>query len=151
MIYYNMKYIIYKIQIKDYIYIGSTQNFTIRKSRHKQTCNAGKDMLVYNTIRDNGGWDCCTMVPVKEIEVESKIQARILEEELRIEYDAQMNTNRAYQSVEERKEQKKKWADENKDYFTQRERTKERIEYNRQRYLAKKVKKAESPEIKVET
>jgi predicted GIY-YIG superfamily endonuclease len=51
MIYYNMKYIIYKIQIKDYIYIGSTQNFTVRKNKHKKNCNNEKEQrhncLVY--------------------------------------------------------------------------------------------------------
>lgn len=97
-----MKFIIYKIQINDYIYIGSTQNFTIRKAAHKKDCNnitrKNGNLLVYRTIRDNGGWDCCTMVPIKEVDVETKTQARILEEEVRVEYNAQMNMIRAYRS-----------------------------------------------------
>ncbi len=113
MIYYNMKYIIYKIQINDYIYIGSTQNFTLRKADHKRNCNNGKDVLVYNTIRENGGWQNCTMVPVREVEVETKLQARVIEEEERIKYNAQMNTNRAYLSEEQNLAYRRDWREAN--------------------------------------
>lgn len=159
-----MKYIIYKIQIKDYIYIGSTQNFTIRKARHKTCCNNGNDTLVYRTIREHGGWDCCSMVPVKEIEVESKTQAHIAEEAVRVEYNAQMNTIRAYRTEEERKEyhrqldqtkERKEYkrqyeqTEERKEYRRHRNQTEEYKEYQKQYRLAKKAKLAESPEIKV--
>jgi len=168
-----MKYIIYKIQIKDYIYIGSTQNFTIRKAQHKSKCINGNEFLVYKTIRENGGWDCCTMVPVKEIEVESKIQARIAEEEVRIEYNAQMNSIRAYITEDERiefnqqrqqtpeyKEYRKEYnkqynqTEKHKQYDRHRKQTPEykeyMKEYSKQYRLAKKAKLVESPEIKVE-
>lgn len=146
-----MKYIIYKIQIKDYIYIGSTQNFTIRKAAHKKNCNNENEQrhncLVYRTIRDNGGWDCCSMVPIKEIEVESKRHAEMVEEATRVEYNAQMNTRRAYQTQEQRK-------DYYTDYHRQCNQTEKRKQYmkdyRRQYYLAKKAKLAESPEIIVE-
>jgi hypothetical protein len=138
-----MKYIIYKIQIKDYIYIGSTQNFTIRKAHHKRDCNYesqhNHNYLLYRTIRENGGWDCCTMIPIKEIDVETKIQAHIAEEEVRVEYNAQMNSRRAHQTVEERKEYNKKL-----------QQTPKYKEYRKQYLLAKKTKLVESPEIKVE-
>ncbi len=169
MIYYNMKYIIYKIQIKDYIYIGSTQRFTQRKAQHKRNCINGNELLVYRTIRDNGGWDCCSIIPVKEIEVESKTQAHIAEEEVRIEYSAQMNSIRAYRSKEQqkqdlkeymqsemRKEQQKIYreTEEYKVYNQQRRQTEKYKEYckeyNKRYYLAKKAKLVESPEIKVE-
>ena len=104
-----MKYIIYKIQINDYIYIGSTKNFAIRKSQHKRRCNNSMDLLVYNTIREHGGWECCTMVPVREVEVETKLQAHIVEEEERVKYNAQMNTNRAYITEEERIAYRRDW------------------------------------------
>lgn len=159
-----MKYIIYKIQIKDYIYIGSTKNFTMRKARHKQYCNSGKDFLVYRTIRENGGWDCCTMVPIKEIEVESKTQAHITEEAVRIEYNAQMNSRRAYQTEEEKKQYNFECRQRPEYKAYKQEYQKERLqrpeykaqmkeymkEYNKQYYLARKAKLADSPEIKVE-
>ena len=106
-----MKYIIYKIEIKDYIYIGSTKNFTQRKAQHKSNCiyesQSNHNCLVYKTIRENGGWNCCTMVPIKEIEVESKTHAHIAEETVRIEYNAQMNTYRAHRKNNELKEDKR--------------------------------------------
>ena len=162
-----MKYIIYKIQIKDFIYIGSTQNFTIRKAAHKRSCiyesQTNHNCLVYRTIRDNGGWDCCTMVPIKEIEVETKTQARIAEEAVRIEYNAQMNMIRAYQTEEELKEYCLQWnrqynqTEERKEYMKQYNKQYQQLdsyknykrEYEKQRYLAKKAKLADSPEIKV--
>lgn len=108
-----MKYIIYKIEIKDYIYIGSTRNFTQRKASHKTSClyesQANHNCLLYKTIRENGGWSCCTMVPVKEIEVESKTQAHIAEEATRIEYNAQMNMVRAHRTEEQKKEDAKQY------------------------------------------
>jgi hypothetical protein len=147
-----MKYIIYKIQIKDYIYIGSTKDFTRRKSRHKRNCINGNEFLVYKTIRENGGWDCCTMVPVKEIEVETKIQAHIAEEEARVEYNAQMNSIRAYRSDSIDKECNRQYAqtEKHKQYQKQYRQTHDSKEYQKQYYLAKKAKLVESPEIKVE-
>ena len=134
-----MKYIIYKIQIKDYIYIGSTSNFTIRKATHKRDCNYesqhNHNYLLYRTIRDNGGWDCCTIVPVKEIEVETKMQAHIAEEEVRLEYNAQMNARRAYRTKEQKTDYKKQY-----------QQTPEYKESRKQYRLAKKAKVAEFPE-----
>ena len=120
-----MKYIIYKIEINDYIYIGSTKNFTQRKAQHKSNCIYGNDLLLYKTIRENGGWNCCTMVPIKEIEVESKTHAHIAEEATRIEYNAQMNTNRAHITEEERKESQKQYqqTDAYKEYQKQYQQT----------------------------
>ena len=142
MIYYNMKYIIYKIQIKDYIYIGSTKNFTIRKASHKRDCNNGKDFLVYNTIRENGGWECCTIVPIREVEVETILQSRIIEEEERVKYNAQMNARRAYRTEEEKLAYVNYWREENKEKRAETgklwyEANKERIAENRKKYAAK--------------
>ena len=213
-----MKYIIYKIEINNHKYIGSTKNFTQRKASHKASClyesRATHNCLLYRTIRENGGWNCCTMIPVKEIEVESKTQAHIAEEATRIEYNAQMNTRRAHRTEEELKEDKRQYqqtdaykesmkkyqqtdaykeyqkqykkktetykeymkqykqTDAYKEYQKQYNQSEERKEYmkqynkqyqqsdsyknykreyGKQRYLEKKAKKDESPEIKVET
>ena len=177
MIYYNMKYIIYKIQIKDYIYIGSTKNFTIRKANHKRLYDIfskyeeyfilpkatehsdpswfafaltikdndkfkRKDILVYNTIRENGGWECCTIVPIREVEVETILQSRIIEEEERVKYNAQMNARRAYRTEEEKLAYVNYWREENKEKRAETgklwyEANKERIAENRKKYAAK--------------
>jgi hypothetical protein len=64
---------IYRIVPNDtnlkFCYIGSTTNFTKRKSRHKYICNNKNNkhynINVYKTIRDYGGWDAFSMVLVE--------------------------------------------------------------------------------------
>ena len=71
---------IYKICCKDAtitdIYIGSTCNFTRRKSQHKNNCNKEiskeYNCYKYQFIRDNGGWDNWTMIQLKEFSCENK-------------------------------------------------------------------------------
>ena len=99
-----MLYIIYKLLIDDYVYIGSTKNFNKRKSCHKCRCLniKYKQNKLYETIRENGGWDKCEMLPVEEYECATQLEARIREEYYRNEYDAKLNTNRAYLSKEQK-------------------------------------------------
>jgi hypothetical protein len=78
-------YIIYKIksldQSIDYCYIGSTQNFTKRKSLHKCCCNnINKKTKLYNTIRENGGWGKFEMTPIEEYVCDTSLQAHIREQ-----------------------------------------------------------------------
>ena len=96
-----MKYIIYKITIQDYIYVGSTKNFTHRKSSHKSDCNRQKDYLVYNKINELGGWDSCEMIPIEEYECENNIQAHIREEHFRKEHNANLNSKQCYMTETE--------------------------------------------------
>ncbi len=113
-----MKYIIYKITISDYTYIGSTKDFTQRKIAHKNLCKK-KELKVYELIREAGGWDKCEMIPIEEYDCEGQLQARIREEYWRREYNANLNTRRAYITEEERniqdKELTKKWKDNNRE------------------------------------
>ena len=60
----------YKIVCNDldvkYTYVGSTENFTRRKCEHKRRCNdATRTNKLYNTIRDNGGFDNFTMLKIE--------------------------------------------------------------------------------------
>jgi predicted GIY-YIG superfamily endonuclease len=118
-----MKYIIYKISIADYIYIGSTRDFKQRKIEHKSRFNKEYTYKVYEIIRENGGWDKCEVIPIEEYECENNTQARIREEYWRREYEAQMNSRKAYISMQEykeivkepNKERCKKWYEANKD------------------------------------
>lgn len=65
--------VIYKLccddtDIQD-IYVGSTTNFTLRKSQHKSMCcnaNSKKHNLnVYQFIRNNGGWTNWDMIEIE--------------------------------------------------------------------------------------
>jgi hypothetical protein len=100
-----MKYIIYKISIADYTYIGSTRDLKQRKIEHKYGCgkenNKSYNLKLYQTIRANGGWDAIEICPIEEFECDGPIQAHIREEHWRREYNAQLNMMRAHRTREE--------------------------------------------------
>jgi phosphoribosylanthranilate isomerase len=98
----------YRISVADYTYIGNTRDFKQRKQNHKNACNnvnnPSHNLKVYKIIRENGGWDKSEMIPIEECECENTIQVHIREEELRKEYNAEMNSFKAYRTIEEKKE-----------------------------------------------
>ncbi len=99
-----MKYIIYKITIQDYVYIGSTQNLTRRRYEHKSKSNNHFNRLVYNKINELGCWDDCIMVPIEEFECDNKIQAHIREEYFRKEYNSNLNSKYCHADDKRHKE-----------------------------------------------
>jgi len=111
-----MRYIIYKITIADYTYIGSTRDWQQRQAAHKHHFFNAKspkhNYKLYQTIRENGGWDAIEKSPIEEYDCDGPIQAHIREEHWRREYNAQMNTRRAHQTREER-------IDYNRDYSSE--------------------------------
>ena len=104
-------YIFYKIvndDLPEYIYIGSTGCFIKRKISHKEACNnlnsRHHHLKLYKTIRENGGWDQWNMVVIDKLDQTTLLDARIKEEELRKEYNGNLNTIKAYRTDEEKKE-----------------------------------------------
>jgi hypothetical protein len=102
-------YVVYKIicndeNVKD-CYVGSTANFKVRKWDHKTICNSDTNKMskykIYETIRNNGGWDNWTMLPIAEYKELTVTQARIKEEEQRILLNASMNSRAAHRTKEE--------------------------------------------------
>ncbi|MBC8306939.1 MAG: GIY-YIG nuclease family protein [Pelagibacterales bacterium] len=80
---------IYKIvcndpSIKDF-YIGSTTNFTKRKWDHKATSinenEKRKNLKLYKTIRENGGWYNWNMVLIENVECNHIMELRKKERE----------------------------------------------------------------------
>jgi hypothetical protein len=109
--------IIYKIEHAtnpELVYVGHTTNMIKRKNQHKHHCIENTRKL-YQTIRENGGWECFTMVPIMEFPCETKIQAEIQEEKCRVELKATLNALKAHTTPEERKEQIKKNQTENQE------------------------------------
>lgn len=104
-------FIVYKIQILDCIYIGSTKDFKQRKISHRNACvnenNKNNHWMVYQIIRENGGWNNSYMAPIEEFECETILQSRIREQYWITQYNADLNVNRAYVSEEQKKEDKK--------------------------------------------
>jgi len=114
-----MIYIIYKINIADQCYVGSTKDFKQRKSAHKKRYNNNIfiDILLYKFIHENGGWDCCEIKPIEEFECDGQIQAHIREEFWRRECNAKLNMKQAFLTKEERK--KKNTMNKQKQYIFQ--------------------------------
>ena len=132
-------YIFYKIVCEDcpdYIYIGSTTSFRSRKNQHKGCCNnenhKSHNLKIYKKIREYGGWENWNMIIIDEGKELTFTQARIKEEELRIKYNGNLNSQRAYRTEEE----KKQYYEKNKEKLTEQmkeynEKNKEKIkEYN---------------------
>jgi predicted GIY-YIG superfamily endonuclease len=123
---------IYKLVHKeDYdnanIYIGSTTDFIRRKNKHKSDCNCVTSKSYndkkYQYIRGNGGWEEWNMIEVEKFSCNDKREAEAREEYWRCHFNSQLNTKRAYRTVEQRNQYD--------------------IEYQKQFYLDNKGKKLE--------
>jgi hypothetical protein len=130
-----MSYYIYKICCDDcpeFVYVGSTKAFRERKRRHKSRVNTSRKEKLYNTIRENGGWDNWRMVIIEDCGEISFTEARIKEEEHRAKLNANLNMVKCYQTEEGYKERKKEsdkeYYENNKDKKQEyREKNKEKI------------------------
>ena len=114
------KTVIYKLQHEDdesLLYVGSTTNFTHRKSQHKiNTKNPnGKQYneKLYKMIRENGGFESFKMIQIKEFHCGSRREAEKEEDKVMLELKATMNSIRAFINIDEYKEKKKKYRQKN--------------------------------------
>jgi hypothetical protein len=92
------KTIIYKIEHnvdKSLCYVGSTIDFTVRKSMHKTACvnpnNPHHNTKIYIMIRENGGWNSFQMLEIKKFPCNDSNEARAEEERCRVELNANLN------------------------------------------------------------
>ena len=91
-------------------YVGSTTDFASRKRNHKNSCKGtgtGNNACKYKIMRENGGWENWTMVPLEEYPCENSIQSRIRERYWEDTLKADMNMVKAYQTEEEKKERQR--------------------------------------------
>ena len=117
------KTIIYKIVCNDdnfdYLYIGSTTNFTKRKNNHKSCCNNqnNKDFnqKKYVQMRQNGGWTNFKMIEIEKYPCNDKREAEAREEELRIDLKANMNIRRCFTTIEQKKAYQEEYYNDNKE------------------------------------
>ena len=135
------KTIIYKIVCNDLdvndCYVGHTTEMTKRKWGHKSVCNNEKNkahhLKIYQTIRENGGWDNWSMLLVEKFPCKDKYEACKREREVYEELDAKMNTYRPYRTQEDVKEEKKQY---DKQYYLKNQ--EERKQYDKQYYIENK-------------
>ena len=111
---YN-KSIIYKIEHvtnPELCYIGGTTNFNARKAQHKsRTLNPNdKEHMAYKykMIRENGGWDMFRMVALKSVNVNSKRELEMEEEQFRELYKAKLNACKAFSETPHKPSQEAK-------------------------------------------
>ena len=99
--YANLK--LYKIEcndlsITDAVYVGSTVNFSRRKSRHKDNCihpaNKKHHLKVYQKIREYGGWDNFTMTVIEAYPCETRAFASAREYYYYNSLNSKLNTIR---------------------------------------------------------
>ena len=93
------KTVIYKLVCNDLeitdIYVGSTTNFRNRKNQHKTNCNNEKGkkykVKVYQTIRENGGWEKYSMIEIEKYPCKDKNEALARERHWLEELKAKLN------------------------------------------------------------
>ena len=136
-----MIYTIYKIICKDQnikdLYIGSTKNFKKRKLTHKNDCNKvnGKsyNLLIYRTIRANGGFDNWYFEIVEELLDIEKFDALKKEEYYRTLLGASLNSYSASSGIDcngmSRSEYDKEYKAQNREHYR---------EYNKEYYVQNK-------------
>ena len=115
----NLNYTMYKICPKNkdlkFCYVGHTANFNKRKYEHKKQSISENDTKShqkhYETIRNNGGWNEWEMTIIEIYNCKTKLEARMREQELIEEYNANLNTLNAFITEEKRKLIKKKITD----------------------------------------
>ena len=103
------KGIVYKIEVGDELYIGSTgEKLCVRQGSHNRDLKRYPHRKLYKACIDNGinkikcWW-------VADIVFNSYAERRAIEETYRKELNAELNTNRCYTSQEEIKEQQKQY------------------------------------------
>ena len=92
--------IIYKITCKNSnitdVYVGHTTNFVQRKHAHKQSCINNKShnykCKLYETIRNNGGWDNWNMEIINFFNCNDHYEARKKEQEYFVSLNATLNS-----------------------------------------------------------
>ena len=141
---YNKKntiYSMYKIVPKNkesiYCYVGHTANFFEREKQHF-SCSINIDnnkhhQLVYQTIRNNGGWDEWNIAILEELKDTTRIQSQIKEQEWIDKLQSNLNMLKAHITEEQTKEYNKKY---NKDYYLE---NKEKLaQYSKEYHLNNK-------------
>lgn len=143
---YTMYKILPKNAALDYCYIGHTNNFAFRKQQHRAPCidtsHSKAHIKIYETIRNNGGWDEWEMIELEKFNNKTKLEARIREQDLIKEHNANLNMLSAYITEDERQANKKaiteKFRAENKEYLA--EQTKKYKEEHKE-VIAEQMKK----------
>ena len=115
------KAMIYKIccndlKVKD-IYVGSTTEFTKRKNAHKSKCNKEiQKYLLYNCIRNNGGWENWSMILIEKYPCNDNIELRARERYYFETLNANLNSQIPIITKQEKQKAMIKYRIDNREY-----------------------------------
>lgn len=104
----NKNYLLYKICCKNpdikECYVGSTCDYRARVNRHKYAATNEHDSAhkykLYKFINANGGWDNWQVSVIEELKEQDVVFVKKREDELIKEYNATLNSTRAYRDPE---------------------------------------------------
>ena len=71
--------------------------------------------MLYQFIRENGGWDSWEMINIETRSCKDSLEAKAIERQFAEQLNATLNTIRPTSSKEEQDQLKKKWYEENKE------------------------------------
>ena len=109
------KGIIYKIELDDEIYIGSTeQKLCVRQSNHNEDLKRYPHRTLYKKCIEQG-MEYIKLIWVADIEFNSTAEKRAIEEEYRKELNAKLNMYKCYLSKDDKKEYRKEWYSNHKE------------------------------------
>lgn len=115
--------VIYKIVCNDLsiteLYVGSTTDFTRRKSEHKYACKT-ENSKIYSTIRANGNWENWSMVEIEKFPCVDGNEARSRERHWMEELNAKLNMYRPIISADDRIKYTKEYNDTHKEQIKER-------------------------------
>jgi hypothetical protein len=90
-----IEYTVYKIVCNDPdiidVYVGSTKNFYLRRNLHKSH-STFKDLKLYKTIRENGGWDNWSMIDIETLPCQTQSDRSIREKYWYDQLNSTLNT-----------------------------------------------------------
>ena len=146
------KLVIYRIFLDEFIYIGSTTNFTKRKNRHKSNCDETKykEIKLYKFINEKGGWENFKMLEIEKFPCADKNEARTREQYWIDHYKSQLNSRKAINTQKEYYQDNKEtilnyhkeYYQENKDKIAEygkeyRQKSKEKLSQKHREYYEK--------------
>jgi hypothetical protein len=120
----------------DNVYIGSCCNFTRRKCEHKSVCNnpniVNYNLKIYQTIRENGGWDNWIMLKLHDFPCNKICELKLEERRVIDLYQSKLNTIIPARTLKE-------WYEDNKEKIMEKqkiyeEKNKEKIKEYRKKY-----------------
>jgi len=141
------KGMIYKIELQDEIYIGSTEvKLCERQSKHQYDLKHFPNRKLYKKCIEQGITEI-KLIWVADIEFNHTAEKRMIEEEYRKKLNGTLNSQRCYITEEERKEQQqiknKEYRETHKDFY--KEYSKKYRENNKDKLNAKQKEKIECP------